>query len=65
MAGNQHYTRNTVSVRRWCNECARFTDHQVNSGIVGHCLEVHKRTTNSPAQRPSPAQQQTLFRRNV
>lgn len=43
MAGKQHYTHNTVSVRKWCNECARFTDHAVAGGQVGHCLEQHRR----------------------
>lgn len=58
MAGKQHYTRNTVSVRRWCNECRRFTDHQVSGGQVGHCLEQHARPT---ASQPKPAQQRPLF----
>lgn len=65
MAGKQHYTHNTVSVRRWCNECRRFTDHAVAGGRVGHCLEQHARPTAAPAQ-PRAAQQQPLFtRRNV
>jgi len=35
----EHYTRNTLEVTRWCNRCARFTQHAVSGGRVGQCKE--------------------------
>lgn len=35
----EHYTANTESVTRWCNQCGRFTQHDVSGGRAGRCLE--------------------------
>ena len=35
----EHYTANTESVTRWCNQCGRGTQHTVSGGRVGRCLE--------------------------
>lgn len=35
----EHYTRNTVSVTVWCNVCQRTTEHRVDDGRRGPCLE--------------------------
>jgi ribosomal protein L44E len=36
----QHFTKDTVSARCWCNKCSTFTDHKVSNGILNkhHCL---------------------------
>lgn len=35
----EHYTRSTESVTKWCNRCARDTQHAVSAGRVGRCME--------------------------
>ena len=35
----EHYTRRTESVTAWCNKCQRTTEHRVDSGRKGPCLE--------------------------
>lgn len=35
----EHYTRNTLEVTAWCNRCARQTQHRVDAGRQGPCLE--------------------------
>lgn len=35
----EHYTRNTESVSAWCNKCQKFTEHRVDSGRKGPCME--------------------------
>lgn len=35
----EHYTANTESVTRWCNQCNRPTQHGVSGGRIGRCLE--------------------------
>lgn len=37
----EHYTRNTLEVTAWCEKCQRFTQHRVDGGRRGPCLE-HK-----------------------
>ena len=38
---SQHYTKGTVSVRKWCNTCRRETEHSVSDGRLGRCVEDH------------------------
>jgi len=35
----EHYTKATESVLRWCNKCNCLTQHRVNSGRIGSCME--------------------------
>lgn len=35
----EHYTSNTESVTRWCNYCARPTQHAVSAGHVARSME--------------------------
>lgn len=35
----EHYTTNTESVLRWCNQCNRLTRHSVSGKRVGRCME--------------------------
>lgn len=35
----EHYTRNTESVIAWCAKCQRMTQHRVDDGRRGPCLE--------------------------
>jgi hypothetical protein len=35
----QHFTRNTVSVAFWCGKCQKSTQHRIDGGRKGPCLE--------------------------
>jgi hypothetical protein len=37
----EHYTKNTVSVLKWCNTCGKKMMHQVYDGRIGSCLGIH------------------------
>ena len=34
----QHFTRNTVSASFYCGKCERFTQHRIDKGRKGPCL---------------------------
>lgn len=36
---SEHYTRNTLQCTLWCNVCNRLTQHRVDGGRKGPCLE--------------------------
>ncbi len=36
---SQHYTTNTVSASKWCNQCKRKTLHRVTCGRINDCRE--------------------------
>jgi len=36
---SHHFTSNTISTSRWCNECKRQTQHSVSSNRLGRCME--------------------------
>lgn len=61
----QHYTRNTVSVDKWCNKCHTFTSHQVSDGRVTNnclpCSEKAEEIRRSTPVRPKPEVQVSLF----
>lgn len=35
----EHYTKNTLECTVWCKKCQRFTQHRVDGGRRGPCLE--------------------------
>ncbi len=39
----EHYTRNTIEATVWCNRCNRDTQHRVDGGRRGPCLECLKK----------------------
>ena len=39
----EHYTKNTLECTVYCNKCAKFTQHRVDDGRRGPCLECIKR----------------------
>lgn len=63
----KHYTKNTVSVTRWCGRCCANTPHRVDGGRMGPCLNCIEKAARlkaenqARAQRPEPAKQEALF----
>lgn len=43
MEMSKHYTKNTVSVTKWCGKCKGQTPHRVDDGRVGGCLSCIER----------------------
>lgn len=37
----EHYTRNTEAVTAYCKVCQQFTQHRVDGGRKGPCLNDH------------------------
>jgi hypothetical protein len=35
----EHYTRNTLTATAWCNKCGRHTEHRIDDGRRGPCLD--------------------------
>lgn len=58
----EHYTRNTESVTAWCNKCQRFTEHRVDNGRKGPCME-HETPVKPKPQTPPAATSGDLFKR--
>jgi hypothetical protein len=54
----EHYTRNTTDCLAWCEHCRRLTQHRVDGGRRGPCLE-HE--TPVRAKIPPLEKQKTLF----
>jgi hypothetical protein len=36
---SEHYTKNTLEVTAYCRKCQRNTQHRVDGGRLGPCLE--------------------------
>jgi hypothetical protein len=45
----EHFTANTESVTSWCGRCNRPTQHKVDGGRMGRCME-HKAPAETKAQ---------------
>jgi hypothetical protein len=35
----EHYTRNTLECTAWCARCQRMTQHRVDGGRKGPCID--------------------------
>jgi hypothetical protein len=61
----QHYTRNTVSVAAYCGKCGKSTQHRVDNGRKGPCLECIARLEapgdTQPQNTAPAAKQEVLF----
>lgn len=62
----KHYTKNTVSVRAWCNRCRAHTDHEVHGGRMGACIPCVNRLEEKHALKEAKksmlrAEQSSLF----
>lgn len=59
---SEHYTRNTTEATAWCNKCNRMTQHRVDSGRRGPCLE-HQTPVKAkiPPFKPAKDKQGKLF----
>lgn len=47
----QHFTRNTVSAEFWCGKCKKRTQHRIDKGRKGPCLDCIGRLEKESAGR--------------
>lgn len=48
----EHYTKNTLECTAWCNPCGEMTQHRVDGGRRGPCLQcIKKREIQNEANR--------------
>lgn len=67
----EHYTRNTENVTAWCNKCGRQTQHRVDAGRKGPCLDCieqaekkrHETPVREKKSKPPAPQSGDLFGR--
>lgn len=61
----EHYTRNTEEATAWCKKCQRFTQHRVDGGRKGPCIDPQHPQPPVKAQIPKfeklPEKQKKLF----
>jgi len=59
----QHFTRSTVSYSFYCPKCGKSTQHRIDNGRKGPCLDCIARLNADYDARPKPEvdQQQNLF----
>jgi ribosomal protein L44E len=46
----QHFTRSTISADFYCSKCRKFTQHRIDSGRKGPCLNCIERSNVEHAQ---------------
>jgi hypothetical protein len=39
----EHYTKNTLEATVWCNRCGKDTQHRIDGGRRGPCLECMRK----------------------
>jgi hypothetical protein len=48
----EHYTRNTLEATCWCKPCGGMTQHRIDEGRRGPCLEcIRKREISNEYER--------------
>lgn len=57
----QHFTKNTVSAAFHCGKCGKATQHRVDGGRKGPCLECIARLNANSKPQEKPAEQKGLF----
>jgi len=64
----EHFTRNTETATAWCAKCRKNTEHRIDGGKVGPCLDTNHPQPLMKAQipkldLPKPAEQGDLFKK--
>ena len=61
---SEHFTKNTVSSAAYCGKCGKVTQHRIDKGRKGPCLNCIARLEaqhEALKAQPQFEQQQTLF----
>jgi hypothetical protein len=60
----EHYTKNTLECTSWCAKCQDYTQHRVDGGRRGPCMNVHpvsKSRLEKEAKKAAAKKQERLF----
>lgn len=60
----QHFTKSTVSASFYCSKCEKFTQHRIDDGRKGPCLDCIRRLDaqhDAPKAAPVPEKQKSLW----
>lgn len=57
----EHYTRNTISVTKFCPTCNRKTRHRVDDRRLGVCMEQHVKGDSKPCKKKKEDDTGDLF----
>lgn len=58
----QHFSKSTVSASLYCAKCRKDTQHRIDHGRKGSCLECIARLEAAPKPAPAPqVEQGNLF----
>jgi hypothetical protein len=60
---SEHFTRSTISAAFWCSKCQGYTQHRIDDGRKGPCLECIAKLEREhiTAPKPIPAAQRSLW----
>jgi len=57
----EHFPKSTETATAWCRPCNRMTEHRIDGGRVGPCLDEKHPKREAPARLPARAEQRDLF----
>jgi hypothetical protein len=63
----EHFPKSTLTATAWCLKCNRSTEHQIDDGRVGRCLDEAHPAPPLPRAKipkldlPDPPEQKDLF----
>jgi hypothetical protein len=59
---SEHFPKSTLTATGWCLKCRRNTEHQVDDGRLGRCLDpAHPAPPVAVPAAPPRAEQKDLF----
>jgi len=59
---SEHFPKSTLTATGWCLKCRRNTEHQVDDGRLGRCLDpAHPVRDAQGKPAPLAAEQKELF----
>ena len=59
----EHFTRSTVSATFYCSKCGKMTQHRIDKGRKGPCLECIARYDAAP--KAEAEKQKSLFQEST
>jgi hypothetical protein len=49
----KHFTKNTVSAAKWCNQCKAFTQHKCAGHKLTYCIPCFERQQKEHKEKPA------------
>lgn len=58
---SEHYPKSTLTATAWCLKCNRYTDHRIDDGRKGPCLDKAHPEPPPAKETKAPSGQKDLF----